>query len=425
MKKIIFLIMTTLLCSCSNSESNFSEKDLKLIIDGRITSRGCNNFDRLISSSGKISGIENEILAVSYIVHGCGGTLFYPDFIIIDKVSKKILSSPSLDATKIGDIKAIKIKDNLLAIESIGYKDEDARCCPSDTKEFKLVLSNYVQGGKLDSRAMTKGIEDGINQASTSKLNDDPYNPITMRKKFEEAYRKNTRDLDALKAKMPSNKDIDEQLNDFINKYRALYTPNDFIKQLFQNVTDVRVAEDIGPYNGTTKALYDILPTAQYAGKRSKLDVSVTCESIILSGYETYSNKNMVVKLVTKDIDYSEIFSRNEEESNVGKYIPCKKSIKCAYQETTVGRGNTGGDGLAIGVMATPSNDSIYDAEWEELHNNKNYDFSRLSNFSFRDQLNLLESKRLYNNRPIQSGPFTYFDAIVKSQFSALLKSCS
>ena len=122
MKKIIFLIMKTLLCSCSNSESNFSEKDLKLIIDGRITSRGCNNFDRLISSSGKISGIENEILAVSYIVHGCGGTLFYPDFIIIDKVSKKILSSPSLDATKIGDIKAIKIKDNLLAFSKADFK---------------------------------------------------------------------------------------------------------------------------------------------------------------------------------------------------------------------------------------------------------------------------------------------------------------
>lgn len=272
------------------------------------------------------------------------------------------------------------------------------RSSPSEKVTTAGASSDYVQGGKLDSRSMTKGIEDGINQTSSSKLNDDPYNPITMRKKSEEAYRKNTQDLDALKAQMPSNSDINKQVNVFISKYQELYTPKDFIKQLFQNVDSVRVAKDFPSSN----LLYEIL-----SANTIPIDVSIACDKIILSGRERYSGKNIKVKLATKDIDNLEIFSYTGGSEIGGKYIPCKKSLKCAYLDSP--NGNKEGNGLAL-YFIPGSNDSIYSDEWFKLHNDKSYNPSRLSNFHFSEQLQLLESKRLQGNSSSapEPGPYTF-----------------
>ena len=142
MNKITFLIVMSLLVGCFHKDSNLSEKDLNKIINERVIAKGCKAFNKIISSSGNIHGMANELLAVSYIAFDCGGNSTYPEIVIIDKDTKKIISSSSFDSAKIFEIKGLEIKDNLLAINYIAFKDEDPRCCPSDKKEMKLAISN-------------------------------------------------------------------------------------------------------------------------------------------------------------------------------------------------------------------------------------------------------------------------------------------
>jgi hypothetical protein len=200
----------------------------------------------------------------------------------------------------------------------------------------------------------------------------------------------------------------------FLSKYQALYTPKDFIKLIFENATDMKVYYDFE----NSRLFRDIMTMHSKGG----IHASITCESIILMGVERYDKKKMKIVVSTKDIDILEVFSPDRLDKSDIKRIACKKSLDCAHQEG--GReGYKPGDGLAL-ILSDPYRGSVtYGDEFIKLHNDKNYDPSRLSNFPFSMQLSLLGSVRLSRN----SGnvrPTTALDMIVRRQFIDFRKSC-
>ena len=171
--------------------------------------------------------------------------------------------------------------------------------------------------------------------------------------------------------------DIDQKIN-FIKKYEALYTPQDFIKNLFASTWSINPA---------------INSRVNSPGMHNPNVINISCENFTFSNVNPNTNLGMKLTMPLKAISNEDI-----EVGNSEIYLPCKKGLECVnnIQNTTDnGRStyNHNFAGIRISFYQSPQENEKYSEEFSKVFNDKNYDSSNLKSLSFNNQMLMLMEK--------------------------------
>jgi len=87
------------------------------------------NEQGLVAISGKLSGIDGEIVVAAYTLEGCGGGNFWGQHLVVLDVSNGTARKLAITAGPL--FEELRIADGRLSADVTSYAPDDARCCPS------------------------------------------------------------------------------------------------------------------------------------------------------------------------------------------------------------------------------------------------------------------------------------------------------
>ena len=102
------------------------------------------NEHNLAAISGKLSGIDGEIVVAAFTLEGCGGSNYWGQQLVVLDVSNG--AARKLASTGGPSFETLRIADGQLSADVTSYAPGDGRCCPSlkANKSFSIVGQKLV-----------------------------------------------------------------------------------------------------------------------------------------------------------------------------------------------------------------------------------------------------------------------------------------